>query len=134
MPYHDDKQVVEQRYPGQAWHKGQRWYCSPNQHRYYAKFGVVVEIRKGADIYYLRAECPDQEALDARALLHEKKYGSKLTPAELYAKIPIVAPTVTQFVEVVDASKGEYHWTSKEALACLPSFKWDDIFTFADEA
>ena len=124
----------EQRYPGEAWHKGQRWYCSPNKHRYYGKFGVIVEIRKGAEIFYLRAECPDQEVLDARALLHEKQYGKKLTPAELYAKIPIVPPTLTSLVEEVDAAKGEYHWTSPAALTTMPFFKWDDIFTFADEA
>ena len=62
----------EQLFPEQAWHKGQRWYCRDNpwnqEHRYYAKCGVIVEIRRGSIIYYMRAEVPDQQQLDILAM------------------------------------------------------------------
>ena len=73
----------EQLFPGEAWHKGQRWYCRDNpwnqEHRYYAKYGVIVEIRRGTTIYYMRAEVPDKEKLDILAMSYEKKYGKDIT-------------------------------------------------------
>ena len=69
----------EQLFPGEAWHKGQRWYCRDNpwnqEHRYYAKYGVIVEIRRGGTIYYMRAEVPDKQKLDIPAMSYEKKFG-----------------------------------------------------------
>ena len=69
----------EQLFPGEAWHKGQRWYCRDNpwnqEHRYYAKYGVIVEIRRGTTIYYMRAEVPDKQKLDILAMSYEKKFG-----------------------------------------------------------
>ena len=99
-----------QKFPGEAWHAGQRWYCEDNtwgqQHLYRAKWGVIIELRRGNKIYYNRAEVPDKTKIDILALKYEKKHGSKLTAAELYKSIPIVHPTVTELVIPVKPDKG----------------------------
>ena len=78
----------------EAWHAGQRYYCEENEwnqkHRYFAKYGVIVEIRRGDKIYYCRGDVPDQTKHDILALKYQAKLGKDITPAELYARIPIV--------------------------------------------
>ena len=127
----------EQLFPGEAWHAGQRWYCRDTpwnqEHRYYAKYGVIVEIRRGNTIYYMRAEVPDKQKLDILAMSYEKKYGKDITPAELYAKIPIVRPSVTELVTPYKAEKGIYKFRSVADLALVPWWSWDEIYTFSSK-
>jgi hypothetical protein len=117
-----------QLYPDQPWASGQRWYCRCYS-RYKSTYGVIVEIRKGTSYYYMRADCPDSEILDIRAMAHEKKYG-KLTPAELYAALPICQPAVTTLV-THDESGQWAHFESFEIFETLPQFGWDTIFQLA---
>jgi hypothetical protein len=66
-----------QKFPGEAWHAGQKWYCEDNpwsqRHLYRAKWGVIIEIRREGKIYYARAEVPDKTKIDILALKYEKK-------------------------------------------------------------
>ena len=125
----------EQLFPGEAWHKGQRWYCRDNpwnqEHRYYAKYGVIVEIRRGDTIYYMRAEVPDKQKIDILAMSYEKKFGGNITAAQLYQKIPIVHPSVTALVSPYKAEKGIYKFRSAADLKLVPWWSWDQIYNFA---
>ena len=76
----------------------------------------------------MKADCPDPEFLDVRALAHEKKYGH-LTPAELYAILPVCQPAATSFVTHLE--DGRVRFQSNEVFDTLPKFDWDTIFQFA---
>jgi hypothetical protein len=116
-----------QLYPSEAWAPGQRWYCDCGT-RFKGGNGVIVEIREGTQYFYMRAPCPDAEILDIRAMAHEKKFG-KLTPAELYAKLPVCQPAVTTLV--THQAGGLARFQSHVLFLTLPEFSWDSIFQFA---
>ena len=115
-----------QLHPEAAWVAGQRWYCSC-QSRYKAGNGCIVEIRQGEKYFYMRASCPDHEILDIRAMAHEEKFG-KLTPAELYARLPVCQPAATSFVTHME--DGVARFKSHQVFLPLPEFNWDTIFQF----
>ena len=77
----------------------------------------------------MRAPCPDHEILDIRAMTHEKKFG-KLTPAELYARLPVCQPAATSFVTHMEGGLARFR--SYEVFQTLPEFSWDTIFQFAE--
>ena len=51
---------------------------------------------------------------------YQKKYGKDTSAAELYEKIPIVHPTVTELVTPFKADKGIYKFRSYTDLQQLP--------------
>ena len=112
---------------GKAWCPGPRWYCDCKT-KFKASNGCVVEIKQGDEYFYMHAECPDPEVLDIRALAHQKKYGH-LTPAELYANLPVCQPAATSFVTHLE--NGRARFQSEEIFNTLPKFDWDTIFQFA---
>ena len=118
-----------------AWQKGQTWYCDINsrqkRHRYMGKFGVIVEIRQGTEIFHCRAEVPDQDKHDLIAMQYEKKYGKGLSAKDLYERIPVVNPTVNDLVIPVAPEEGVYKISSYEAYLSLPELKWDAIYNLA---
>ena len=122
-----------QKFPGEAWVPGQKWGCVVCPANYKAKFGCVVEIKKGKNIYYARAECPTTEMLDARAMLHQKKYAGAMTPAQLYAALPVLNPTTTEVMLPVDPEKGVFKVCDKETLERMPKFEWESLYTFVQE-
>ena len=113
----------------EAWTAGQRWYC-PCYTKYKAGFGVIVQVQKGHSTYYMKAECPDWTTLDVRALKHQKEYGN-ISAAELYARLPIVRPAVTELVVPHRWYANTFQFRSEEEFDELPTFEWDDIFRFA---
>ena len=76
------------------------------------------------------APCPDDVTLDIRALALQKKFGSDISAAQLYASIPVIHPTVTSLVIEIDSEKGDYRFASEQAYEQLPEFGWDHIFRF----
>jgi hypothetical protein len=76
----------------------------------------------------MRAPCPDAEILDIRAMAHEKKFG-KLTPAELYARLPVCQPAATTFV--THRAGGLARFQSYALFQTMPESSWDSIFQFA---
>jgi len=123
-----------QKFPGEAWHAGQRWYCEENtwnqRHLYKAGWGCIIEIRQGSNIYYTRAEVPDQTKLDILGLKYEKQYGSQMTAAQLYDRIPIVNPTETEWVLPVNPAKGIYKLRSKADLEAMVKWSWEQLYNF----
>ena len=121
----------------EAWVKGQRYYCRINSwgqdHRYHAKYGVIVEIRRGKQIFYCRGPVPDETKHDIMALKYQQQHGRDLTPAELYARIPTVMPTTTEIVLPVNEEKGVYKLKSVEIYNSLPVWSWNQIFNLASE-
>ena len=113
----------------EAWAKGQRYYCRTNtwgqEHRYHAKYGVIVEIKRNRNIYYCRGSVPDETKHDILAQHYEALHGRNLTPAELYDRIPIIMPTTTAMVIPVNEAKGVYKLTSLEAYNSLPVWSWN---------
>jgi hypothetical protein len=92
---------------------------------------VIVEIRRGGTIYYLRAEVPDKQKLDILAMSYEKKFGKDISAAELYQKIPIVHPSITELVAPYKPEKGIYKFRSHADLQALPWWSWEQIYNFA---
>ena len=61
---------------------------------------------------------------------YERDHGSHLTPAELYAKIPVVHPTVTEVVTTVKPEKGIYKVRSVTDFNNFPVWSWEQIYNF----
>ena len=119
-----------------AWVKGQRYYCQINAwdqaHRHHSKYGVIVEIRRGKQIY-CRGSVPDEAKHDILALQYQHQHGRDMTPAELYARIPTVMPTTTEIVLPVNEEKGVYKLKSVEVYNSFPVWSWSQIYTLASE-
>jgi hypothetical protein len=111
----------------------QRWRCGTCGANYKAGWGVLVQVRLAGSpgIYYMKAEVPDPDALDARALMFEKKNPQLKTAAQIYAAVPTVAPTLTEMVLPVCPEKGGFKLASHSAFEALPDWSWDQIWTFA---
>ena len=92
---------------------------------------MIVEIRRGDKIYYCRGDVPDQIKHDILALKYQAKLGKDITPAELYARIPIVKPTKTELVFLVNEENGIYKLKSFDDFNSFPEWSWDQIYNFA---
>ena len=86
-------------------------------------------MRSGV-LYYMRAECPNEDVLDVRAMKMEKEFGGSLSPAALFARIPIIRPSTSELVSVIDVASGHFKFRSWPDYEKLPQMAWDDIFTF----
>ena len=104
--------------PSEAWVAGQRWYCDC-QTKYKAKNGCVVEIKQGDQYFYMKADCPDHEFLDIRAMRHEEQYGGHLSPAELYASLPVCQPAATSFVTHLPNGRARFEHRGLQHVAAF---------------
>lgn len=108
---------------------GQSWQCSCGG-TYKAGFGVLLEVKLATEgfVRYLRAEAPQEYVWDALSKFHELELVDVASPADLYNKLPIRAPLVTEAVEVIDEAQGIYRVTSQEFLDTVPTWEWCEIF------
>ena len=113
----------------EAWTPGQRWYCRCGT-RYRGGNGVIVEVMRSGALHYMRAECPNEDVLDVRAMKMEKEFGGSLSPAALFARIPIIRPSTSELVSAIDVATGHFKFRSWPDYEKLPQMAWDDIFTF----
>ena len=92
-----------------------------------------MEVLADCKLWHARAEAPNTEALDAKAMYYEqKKFKNCSTPSELYHALPVLAPTLVEgFLDEVDAAKGSFKLRDPRWFQELPFFSWDYIWTFA---
>ena len=116
-----------------AWH--QRWYCLFCTGRYMAGFGCYVELCIDGVLFSFRAEVPNADVLDVRAIKHENQFSFMTDPEELFNNLCSIQPTVLDdMVQLVDAEKSLYRLSSWEAYQALPEFNWFDIFPRKEKA
>ena len=60
----------------------------------------------------------------------ETEFGGSLSPAALFARIPIIRPSTSELVSAVDVATGHFKFRSFPDYEALPEMAWDDIFTF----
>ena len=60
-------------------------------------------------------------------MMHEKSLDCE-SPEALYQSVPVVAPSVTSIIQVVDAENQLYRLDSEETLDSLPEWDWYQIF------
>ena len=129
---HDDPSVSQQR-----------WYCVCCQTRYVTKFGMLVEFHKDGASTFMLADVSNGDVEDVRASYLQHKY-KPATPAELYAKIPVVMPMKPDDVlrkvephEVANKSCNIDHVMKikcTEKLNDVPKWNWDSLFVlFGDK-
>ena len=114
--------------------KGQKYYCSCWA-RYNATWGQIVEVRrvnsKGElERMYFRADCPSWDAEDVRASYYEDELPDAKTPAQLYAAMRRVEPTVTEIIHKVADGPG-WRVCDLDTYLKIPKFHWSEIFTVA---
>ena len=81
-----------------------------------------VEVRRGRHTFYMKADCPDWVTLGARALKHQQMYGSNIMAEELYKRLPVIHPTVTELVIKHPTEPSGFKFRSEEELThSLPS-------------
>jgi hypothetical protein len=104
-----------------------RYKCNFCDANYRTRWGVFVEVTIDGKIYCLRSTVPDDDTLDNKAMDLERKLQDASTPQELYAAIPMIAPTETQYVRCLDEKKGQYQLTSKDFYMGLPERQWSMV-------
>ena len=55
------------------------------------------------------------------------------TPAELYAALPIIHPTVSEVMRPVRPAEGMFKICDRDTYNRMPRFEWWDLYTFMDE-
>ena len=120
---------------GEAWAKGQRWYCHDG-HRYMTKFGVLMLLEIGGMCHACRATVPDGDIFDAKMMIIEKNFSHCRTPEELYNAIPDAVPCDKEKFMRPLSKPGHYRF-DKNIFAEMPVFQWQQLYnlqTVEDEA
>jgi len=117
---------------------GQKYNCNLCNGRYRTKYGQLVEVLSPEDQehYWFRADVPDWDHEDVRAMKHEKHLSPK-SAENLFAALESIAPTKGAMVEAATDAK-DFYWgavvpgTYKVIgpVDELSFFKWDEIFNF----
>ena len=107
---------------------GQKWYCFCGT-KYAPRFGVFLELATPQGVYHCKATIPHDLLWDIQAL-HCESQISAASASELYSKVPSVPPSTGEVVVPVDPSKGQFRLASEAVYQQLPTFEWEDIFTF----
>jgi hypothetical protein len=109
----------------------QKYKCTICGANYKASWGVLIELTlKKDEIYYFRAPVPDEDTLDIKAMDLERRVGTGATAQQVYDAIPIVAPTPTCLVSVLNEELGQYRVPPKAQFMAIPMWNWADILTF----
>ena len=122
------------KHDGEAWKAGQKYYCIKCEAGYKTKWGVICEIIVDHEqVFYMRAEVPDEDTLDIQAMRAEMKLGGAACKdaKELFDMLPVINPRATSIMEEVNAEAGLFRITDREFFETLPMFKWVDVMTFA---
>jgi hypothetical protein len=106
-----------------------KYKCTVCEANFKTKWGVFVELQLGDKLYVLRAEVPDEDTLDIKAMDLERKHKEIGSAQALFDAIPMVAPTETKFIECLDEEKGQYRLSGTMAeYMTLPVWKWATLF------
>ena len=132
---------------GKAWtrlhenplQKGQRWYCVVCGNKYRTKYGVLVELRHGQDVYFLLAQYP-KKWNDIKHMRMERDIPNCATPKELYDRIMAVKPYTGDGMlrparqsEVQPGKSTEDAWkfANPEVIEKMPVWNWNDLANFS---
>jgi hypothetical protein len=110
-----------------------KYKCTVCNETYMRRWGVFVEVQIQDKLYVLRSTVPDEDTLDIKAMDLEREHKDKSIAQALYDAIPMIAPTVTQYMSCHDKEKGQYKLVSKEAYMELPQWNWTQVLTFTNE-
>ena len=110
--------------------RGQKYYCTCWA-KYNASWGQIVEVRRvnsqgQLERMYFRADCPSWDAEDVRACYYEDHLPEAKTPAQLYAAMKRIEPTVT---EIIHKDENGWRVCDMETYESIPEFLWSEIFT-----
>ena len=134
------------------WAKGQAYYCLACDCKYNHNFGMLVQFMVRGVSIFIRADVPNFDLEDVRAMYMEtqKKYASMPTARELFNSLPALMPTDAEGLmrpavasDMYDPTDPKYiadiPYTMKiwslDRINALPAFKWDTILAmFAEKA
>ncbi len=87
-------------------------------------------MHHGREIRYLRANPPDENSLDIKAMEIQDKLpnrGAGMTEWDMYNSIQIVPPVTTTVVAPIDVEKGQYKLVDVDFYNSLPRWEWNAI-------
>lgn len=90
----------------------------------------MVEMRRGAQAFYMQAELPPMDVMDLKGMIAQERVpgAEKATPQELLDILPNVVPCSTKnFVSVGEEYEGVYR-ADASWLKSLPTFQWDLLY------
>ena len=117
-----------------------RWLCTSTRHqqRYNASWGQVVVLKRFEQgewgTYYMRAQVPEWDKEDVRAMdVEEHLCQGGESALEVFRRLEKIVPTTDEFVvPAMDAREGSVRLRSREVLAEMPWFLWDQIYGMVD--
>ena len=117
-----------------------RWLCTCTRHqqRYNASWGQVVVLKRFEQgewgTYYMRAQVPEWDKEDVRAMdVEEHLCQGGESALEVFRRLEKIVPTTDEFVvPAMDAREGSVRLRSREVLAEMPWFLWDQIYGMVD--
>ena len=107
---------------------GQRWYCTCCGARYKTAWGQVVEVMHDGDSLFFRAEIPEHQFEDIRAMSYESTL-NPATPMDLFTQVPTAKPSC--FDEIMRKMDKEGHFKMLIDPKTLPQWSWHQIYNFA---
>lgn len=117
---------------GEEWVTGQRYYCPCNA-RYKTSWGQVVVVTDSVgEKSYLKADVPEWDVEDVRAMKAEVDH-SPATVKQLMDKFTAIPPAISDVVK--EEKTGEWaddtykYVISRDVLDEMPEFKWAEILT-----
>ena len=113
-----------------------RWFCTSTRHyeRYKAAWGQVVVLRRFEQgewvTCYMRARVPEWDKEDVRAMdVEENLCQGGERALEVFHRLEKIIPATDGLVvPAADARDGSVRLRSREDLARMPWFSWDDIY------
>ena len=113
-----------------------RWLCTSTRHyeRYKAAWGQVVVLRRFEqgewETYYMRARVPEWDKEDVRAMdVEENLCQGGESALEVFHRLEKIVPATNGLVvPAADAREDSVRLRSREDLAEMPWFSWDDIY------
>ena len=102
---------------------GQRWYCPDCSARYKPKYGMLVELRIGLNIFYALAKTPEDAPKDLERRTHCQ------TPEELLENLRSVWPLDSgEILRPLGAGAPNSFKITKEDMGKLPFLPWDQLY------
>ena len=113
----------------------QVYYCHQG-HKYATKYGQLVQLVIAGRSFFMRAEVPDWDIEDIRAINQEEENGwdASTSAEQIFAVAKVASPLECDqsgLLVPIAAHDGHFKITNLEVFKSMPMFPWAQIYTFS---
>ena len=90
---------------------------------------MIVEVKKGRDTFYMKAEVPDRNFFEMEARL--RGHHMEDAPEHPSEDLNRLRPATKEMIVASDFYPDNFQFCSEEEFDALPTLGWGDIMRFA---